>query len=371
MSQTYHILHTEASNNWGGQELRIVNETKKLLERGHKVELAGPADGKLAAVAKERGWVFHEIPFDKKTQLKDFFTLRKLIKEKRYDCVATHSSVDSWVGLMAAALQRVPCRLRYRHVSTPVKAHSHNRFQYRKLAHHTITTAEAITKDLVEKLRLDASTVTTVATGIETPDPLLTREEAHKALIAELKLPEQARFVGQVSVLRSWKGHDFLADAFAAIAEKYPDLHLVLAGEGGMAKVIEQKQKTLPCGQRIHLLGHRNDPWPIFRALDACVLASTRNEGIPQSLLQAMFAETAVIGTTAGGMPEIIDDGNTGFIVPASDSAALAEAIDKTLSNESETKVRIAKAHAYVQANHTLDQTGDRIEGIIASVLGA
>jgi len=114
------ILHTEASNGWGGQEIRILSEAEWFRDQGYRIILANPQNGQLNAKARARGFEVFDIPFEKKTQLRDFFRVRKLIQDHKPDVIGTHSSVDSWVGLLAASLCRVPCRLRYRHVSTPV-----------------------------------------------------------------------------------------------------------------------------------------------------------------------------------------------------------------------------------------------------------
>ena len=101
------ILHTEASNGWGGQEIRILSEAEWFRDQGYRIILANPQNGQLNAKARARGFEVFDIPFEKKTQLRDFFRVRKLIQDHKPDVIGTHSSVDSWVGLLAASLCRV------------------------------------------------------------------------------------------------------------------------------------------------------------------------------------------------------------------------------------------------------------------------
>ena len=114
-------------------------------------------------------------------------------------------------------------------------------------------------------------------------------------------------------------------------------------------------------------MGHKNDPWPYFRALDLAVLASVCNEGIPQSLLQAMYAETAVIGTDVGGIPEIVRNNSTGLLVPHSDSTSLSEAIKRLIEDPALSKKLITEAKEFAGGNFKWDTLGPKIEALFES----
>ena len=364
------ILHTEASNGWGGQEIRILSEAEWFRDQGYRIILANPQNGQLNAKARARGFEVFDIPFEKKTQLRDFFRVCKLIQDHKPDVIGTHSSVDSWVGLLAASLCRVPCRLRYRHVSTPVHNNPFNRFQYSSLCDRIITTGECISGPLCESFHLSKEKVRTIFTGINVPSDLPDRNEARLALAQGLHLPSSSQFVGMVAVLRSWKGHAYLIDAFDQIADQFPEHHLILAGNGPQ-KHLQAQIDACKSKNRMHLIGHRENPWPVFRALDVAVLSSVKNEGIPQTGLQAMFAETPFIGTTVGGIPEIIENMKTGVLVAPSDATALADGL-KTLLTDSNLRKEIAsQALHFANSNATMDICGKAVECLITSVLKA
>jgi glycosyltransferase involved in cell wall biosynthesis len=265
------------------------------------------------------------------------------------------------VGLLAASLCRVPCRLRYRHVSTPVHNNPFNRFQYTSLCDRIITTGECISGPLRESFHLSKEKVRTIFTGINVPTNLPGRNEARLSLTQELHLPSSSRFVGMVAVLRSWKGHAYLIEAFDQIADQFPDHHLILAGTGPQ-KHLQAQIDACKSKNRMHLIGHRENPWPVFRALDVAVLSSVKNEGIPQTGLQAMFAETPFLGTTVGGIPEIINHMQTGFLVAPSDATVVADGL-KTLLTDSNLRKEIAsKALHFAQTNATMDICGKAVE---------
>jgi glycosyltransferase involved in cell wall biosynthesis len=359
------IVHTEASCGWGGQDMRVLRECEWFRAQGHTVYIVTPPEAELFRRAKAAGFDPVPMAFTKKTQLGDFFRLRAFFKKVRPDVVGTHSSVDSRVGLYAAASLGVKCRLRYRHVSSTVKRNPLTRWQYARLATHVITTGDSISRHLVETLGIRADKISCVSTGVEAPANLPSREEARLAICREHGLPEDARFIGQVSVLRSWKGHLHLFDAFEKLAAEFPRLHLLLVGDGPQREPLTARKAASPFSDRIVFRGHRENPWPDFLALDACALCSVSGEGIPQALMQAMLVGTPVIGTTTGGIPEVVADGEGGIIVPPADPEALAAGLRRLLSAPDET-TRMAR---YSLERTRRERSPDAMGGAITTII--
>ncbi len=362
------IIHTEASDAWGGQDIRVFTEALWLRDQGHRVHLITPAHGELFQRAQAAGLDCEAIPFAKRTQAVDFFRLARRFKAIRPDVVCTHSSVDSWVGLMAARACKVPATIRYRHVSTPVGNNFMNRWQYRSLCDHVVTTAGAIQDKLRRALGLPPDKVSSIPTGIAVPD-LPSREQARAGLLKRFNLPASAHLIGQVSVLRSWKGQYVLIDAFERLAAELPETYLLLVGGGPVMGDYSKRSRESPFASRILLPGHQEDVWPFFRGLDLAVLASTKNEGIPQAGLQAMFAQCPFVGTAVGGIPEIVDHQRTGLLVPPSDPEALAVAITRLLGRPELGAAMADNARSLVQAEFTLSGMGRRIEALLLRLM--
>lgn len=361
------LIHTEASRGWGGQEMRTLAECRWFRDQGYRIALIASSTARITAAAQEDGFTVHHRELTKKSQLSDYLFCRRLFKKERPLMVGAHSNIDTRVCLAAAASAGVPNRFRYRHVSIPVKAKLWNKIIYRKFATQVITTAEKIAVPLRENFHLPPEKVVTIATGVQAPDDLPSRDKAIHDLQQKLKLPESARFIGQVSILRLWKGHKDVMQAFDQIAEQFPDHHLVFVGGGHGEDYLPPFAATLSCAARIHFLGHQVNPWPYFRAFDLATLASTDGEGIPQSGMQAMLSGCAFIGTTVGGIPEIITDGETGFLVPPSDPEAIAEAFVRLLSDSDFRDKLTIKAHRWALANTTLDRMGQRVKALLKS----
>lgn len=357
------ILHTEASCGWGGQEIRILEEARGLIRRGHDVVVACPPHARLAQEARRFGVPIEALPIEFKT-LAGFSALRRHLASYRPDVVNSHSSADSWLNALACAtISRPPAIVRTRHISARVGANPFNRWLYRSAA-AIVTTGLSLRGHLIEQLALDPDRVYSIPTGIDmqrfTP---VEAEIAKRALGLDLSL----RFVGIVATLRSWKGHLFLLDALAMIDR--PDLHLLVVGEGPMRGPIEARIAELGLDGRVTLVGQQDDPERWLPALDVFCLPSYANEGVPQALLQAMACSLPIVTTPVGAILEAVADGESALVVPPKNASALAAAICRLLDHSELAAQLGAKARIQVSANYSLPTMLDRMEATFAKAV--
>lgn len=363
------IVHTESHTQWGGQELRVLTECTWMQARGHRVFLAAPRHARIYPKARAAGIGVYPYAFSRLSAAMDLLRLRWLLKQLAPDVLNTHGNMDSKVALVAARGLGIGCVIRSRHHSHPVSPSWYNRRLYRDFSHYVLTTGSCISRQIVADLGVCADKVVTLGSGIRPPANLPQKSAARARLCAELGLGETARFIGCVAMLRDWKGHDVLLDAFVRIHDRLERYHLVLVGDGDERENLQRRVRRAGLAQRVHFTGFRKNPWPYFRALDCNVLASTKNEGIPQVLLQAMYARCAVIGTDVGGIPDIVRPAETGLLVAPENSGQLAEALIATLNDREKTRQRVEKAYAFVNARYTLDRMGERLLGLYERAL--
>lgn len=142
-----------------------------------------------------------------------------------------------------------------------------------------------------------------------------------------------------VGRLIRWKGFSFLIAAMPSVIERYPDARLVIAGDGPDRLLLGEQVRELGLERHVRFTGHlpRTDLDDLFRSATVFVLPSitlgTDTEGLGVVLLEAMAAGCPVVATNTGGIPDIITDGETGFLVPEQDPRALAGAIVRLLSD--------------------------------------
>jgi glycosyltransferase involved in cell wall biosynthesis len=337
---------------------------------GHQTLLAAPAGSPVYARASAAGLSVLPMRFTSLSAVADLIRLRTALNRHRPQVLNTHGNMDAKVGLLAAYGLGIPCVIRSRHHSHPVSPSWYNKLMYRHLSDYIFTTADGVTQQIVTDLSVDPSKAVTVASGIIPPDRPPERQASIERLQGELGLGPNTRFVGSVAMLRDWKGHRFLVEGFADIRDQVPHHHLVILGDGDEMDALKRQRDQLDLNGRMHLMGFRNDPWPYFAAFDVNVLASTKNEGIPQVLLQAMVVGCPVIGTRAGGIPDIVDHGRTGLLVEPENSAALATAIVAALTQLESTDRRAQRALAFARDNYTIDVMGAKILGLYEKALG-
>jgi glycosyltransferase involved in cell wall biosynthesis len=149
----------------------------------------------------------------------------------------------------------------------------------------------------------------------------------------DLWLPHHAPIVGNVAALVPHKGQRHFIEAARLVLPHLPDARFVIAGEGELRPALERQIKDHHLEKHVVLAGFRPDVLSLHKAFDVFVMSSV-SEGLGTSLLDAMAASKPIVATTAGGIPEVVVDGETGFLVPPRDHEAMAEAIVRLLKDE-------------------------------------
>jgi len=145
-------------------------------------------------------------------------------------------------------------------------------------------------------------------------------------------------------MFRGSKGHDHLLDAFARVHARRADARLLLVGDGGRRAWAEGLARDRGIADAVRFAGFRTDVPALLGVMDCFALASTRTEGVPGSLLQAAAAGIPLVASRIGGIPEFVDDGVTGLLVPPEDPAALAAAIERVLADPAAAAARARTA---------------------------
>ena len=355
----WRILHTESSLGWGGQEVRVLAELEWMRAQGHWVALGAPPASAIAKRAQEAGILFYPLRTHKALLPLEVARMAVWLIRNRVDVVNTHSSNDGWLAGLAARLAMRPILIRSRHIEVDYPNRFWSSLAFRFLPHHVITTSQRIADRLVADLGISPARVTCIATGV---DLARFNPEVVGTLHQELGLTPDVALVGMISVLRSWKGHATFLEASAKLFGKTTrPLHLVIAGDGPARDEWTQFIKQEPWKGNVTLLGHRTDVPNLLASLDVLVLPSYAHEGIPQIILQAQAMGCAVVATTIGGIPEVVEDGITGLLVPPRDTEALAEKIGKLLDDPALSARLGQNARAHIVKSYSLDAMGERL----------
>lgn len=351
------ILHTESSNGWGGQEIRILKEAMGLQKRGHEVIFAVVRGGKLVEYARKAGFTVYEIDFKRSKIFSVLRQLFRIIRKHGISVVNTHSSLDAWMGGIAARIAR--CKvIRTRHLSTPVRGGLNALLLYRGLADFIVTTSSAIIPDIAKKAHLPLTRFQCIPTGVE---PFQVDAKKVQEFRESLGVKETDILIGTVCVVRSWKGIQDLIEA-ARLLKDQPHLKWVVVGGG----YLDNFRPLVDASTPLTFTGHLEDPSAALGALDIFTLLSTAHEGISQASLQAAFLKKPLVTTTIGGLPEVCLEGITGILVPPSSPQKVAEAVLKLAHDPLLRKEYGNRAHQLVKEKFTLQHTLDGMENVLA-----
>jgi glycosyltransferase involved in cell wall biosynthesis len=355
-----HIVHSESSLGWGGQEHRTFTELTGLRRRGFRVSLVAPCSSVLYKRASAEGIEVCACRFSRASTITDILMLSAWLSRQGVRVLNTHSSRDGWVMGLAARIARVPLILRTRHIDVDYPSPRISRVAFRLLADHVLTTSQKITEHLGRIFELSSSRISTLATGID-----LERFTSKGATSDCIKVGPKP-VVGMVSVLRSWKGHGDFLRAAAILREQGFDASFVIVGGGQSPAWIETQVESLGLGDSVTFTGHREDVPEVLRALNVLVIPSTRHEGIPQIGLQALACKTPVVGSDVGGIPEVVRHGETGRIFQAQNPGQLASMIRETIEDAGRTQEMVQSGRRLVEEKYGTDAMLDQLELLYA-----
>lgn len=160
--------------------------------------------------------------------------------------------------------------------------------------------------------------------------------------------------IGSVGCLAARKDYGTLLDALALMKKEGLEFSTTLVGDGPDRGMLEAKAASLGLDGRVRFLGERPDVEPLLKAMDVFVLSS-REEGIPNALLEAMAAGRAAVATAVGGTPEVMEDGRTGWLVPSRSPEALAAALADAVRRPDEARRRGEAAHRATVETMSID----------------
>ena len=345
--------------NWGGTELHILNLSEQLQRRGHRVTIACRPGRWVEERAAQMGLPTVPIRVMRQHDWQDFGRLRTFIRENNIDVLHVHWSLDVIVPGFAALFERVPVRILSRHMPYPFK----NRLGtmlYSGLLYTRLVPVSRSVRDTLIRCGVAPKKIEVIHHGTDvevfarTTQP---RMEARRAM----GLPDDCVAVGIVGRIAPEKGHRVLLEAAKRLGDRYPVRYVVI-GEGPDESVIRQSARELGLESSVIFTGFRDDVNNAILAMDIVTVPSTWSEPCSAVVQQGMALCKPVIGTRAGGTPEMIVEGETGLLVPPSDPGALADAL-ATLAGDAFLRQRMGQAgRARVEELFSLQVMTDKIE---------
>lgn len=319
------VLQVDTARDWRGGQSQILLTAQGLAARGHQVTLACQAGGVLESRARTAGLAVRPLRFRGDLSPAALAPLARLLRETRAEVVQLNDPHAVGCGLLAARLAG-----RTRMVATR-RVDFHLRGRLSRLKYRACDRVVAVSRAIEAILRQDGlgeDRLRLVYEGVPDRAPAT----GGRAVLARLGVPDGCPVVGNVAALTDHKDQATLIDAAPLVLARLPEVRFVIVGDGELRPALEARARERGLAGRCVFAGFRTDLDRLIPAFTLFCLSS-RWEGLGTSLLDAMCFARPIVATAAGGIPEAVEDGVTGRLVPVADPAALAAALVQVLSD--------------------------------------
>ena len=368
----------------GGAQESVLLTTKYLAKRGFDVYLvSGPTSGPEGFISLEeikgkvKLFIVPELIRDINLfkDLAALFKLYRFIKKNDFDIVHTHTSKAGTLGRLAARLAGVRVV-----IHTPHGHFFYGHFDFFKtrffiflekimalFTNRIITLTEIGKKEHMRFGIGRSGRFSVIPDGIEI-DRFINCKVDKQAVRRELGVPVGVPLVGIVARLVAVKGHKYLLDAFKLVLGVFPEARLLIVGDGLLKKDLEKYSERIGIAGRVIFTGLRYDIPRLLSALDVATLTSL-NEGLGIALLEAMLMKKPVVASNIGGIPEIVDDGVVGYLVPPRDPEVLADKILKVIKDPEKARAMGEEGYKKIISNFSIENKIEELERLYVSLL--
>jgi len=270
-----------------------------------------------------------------------FFQLYALLRRERFDIVHTHCSVAGFLGRLAAKLAGVPV------IIFSIRGYASRDYQsclkkgfflwierqLDKVTHYYVAVSEAMKQKGIQKKIMRPETVSVIHNSIELEHFKAKKKDREtEGKKKELGLKPQGAVVGIVARFEAPKGLEYFLQSGVLIQKAFPQVQLLMVGDGPLRPRVEKMITHLGLTPHVILTGWREDIPQVLRVMDVFCLSSLW-ESFGLAIVEAMAAEKPVVATRVEGIPEVVQDGVTGILVPPKDAQALAQAVIRLLKD--------------------------------------
>lgn len=328
----------------GGVKTYLLSLIERLGKDGYRVYAAGPRDSIIDDLKGSKIVTFPLDFGDRFAPFEDWSAARKLakiIRNEEIKLVHAHGYKAAFIAALAARRAGTQITLVTLHDFIINEGTGRMKHLYFDLAEHfmprmvdtIITVSNALRKRVVEKGKIEGSKVVVVNAGVKPISSGMTASRRVLNIKDVLALNTAAPLIVTVGHLTPQKGVKYLLAASTHILREAPNAQILIIGEGPQKHELEIMAEKLGVYKKVGFTGWRDDARDIMAAADVIVLPSLI-EGMPYSMLEAMVSGTPVVSTSTGGIPELLVDRETGFLVPPKKPRALSDAIVYLLQNK-------------------------------------
>lgn len=365
----HRILQLASTSDIGGAERMIIHLVNALdTARFEPFVAATVGGGALLESARSACTEVADLRFGLSVDPFGIARLTSFIRRNRIDLVQTHGLRADTAGRIAAKLGGARAVVGTIHSIDPWRRWHHTALDRATgaLVNQYVAVCRAARDAASKRESIPASCIEVIPIGVPPFDVPLQRREAVRC---DLSVPEDAfPVVGILANLREMKGHRDTIEAMPQVLTQFPKACFIFAGRDDSGGVITQLAQERGLASHVRLPGFVGDTAGLFAALDMFLLPS-HWEGLPVSVIEAMHAAMPIIASRVGGIPELIEDGETGLLIEPRQRAQIAEAVIR-LADDAGLRRRLGAAgKTAALARYSVSQMASAYEQLFQRLL--
>ncbi|MFZ1987202.1 MAG: glycosyltransferase [Desulfatitalea sp.] len=369
------ILHIIDSGGLYGAEVMLLNLVAEQTRLGYTVEIASIGEKGIEAkpietAAIEKGFAVRKFRMRPGPNLPGALTVLRHAHQKQFDLLHSHGYKSNILfGLLPRPIRQLPMVATLHGWTATQGFNKMKVYEWLdSISLRFIDTVVLVNRGMRAHPRIRKNgrkTFQVVNNGIS-PTPDASPATIDPALQA---FCEHGYTIGALGRLSAEKGFGYLIEALSILLRQGKDVRLLLLGEGGQRKLLEEKVATLGIGERVRMPGFLPDAARYLMLFQVLAMPSL-TEGLPITILEAMRAGVPIAASRVGGIPHVLEDKQSAMLVPASDPAALAEAIALLHDNPAMGQALAATARQDFQQHYTSERMAQAYHRIYARMLG-
>ena len=365
-SRPLEIAHIDLGLSLRGGQRQLLQLARGLRQRGHEQIIICREEGDLEACARKEEFSCFSLPAHDPVHAHGILLLRQLLQVSPREILHAHDGHGQTVAWLASIGMRVR-RVATRRVAFLPKERHHwtYRLKYAHTCDAVIAVSDCVRQGAI-RCGVPHSKIEVIPDGVEIP-PELPSTEARAKARARWGFGERDFLIGHLGAFTPEKGQEVALGALQLLGEQLPQARLLLAGEDPTASDSEIARRCEALGERVRVCGAIENLSEFFPALDLFVMPS-KSEGLGSSALLAMSYGLPVVASRVGGLPEVVEEGRTGWLVEPGSPVALANAILAAASDPARLERRGLNGRERAR-QFSLDNMVERTEALYRRLL--
>lgn len=336
MSKPVRLMQITHDLNIGGLQQVVVNLCRAIDRKKFQVSVLCLRDlGPLTSEIEQLGIKVILLPQKEKgTDYFSFFKVARILRQERIQVIHTHNTQPLVDGTLGAILSGG--RQRIIHTDHAREFPDKKRYMFAEWCmSHFVYKMVGVSEETTENLRrfekIPRRKLLTIENGTDGSRFQISIDKQTKR--KELGIPDAGPIIGVISRIEKVKGINYLLQCMTRVISEFPDITLLVVGEGSEKANLERQAKEAGIEKHVIFTGERQDIPEILQLLDIYLLPSL-SEGLPMGLLEAMAAKCPAIASAVGGIPQVVKDGESALLTEPGQPESIAQVVVRCLKDE-------------------------------------